>query len=182
MNNVISALARIKIAPYGNLVGNCRDIVDANGEKTAAVCEGQSSDFFRVPTAFRQCAKIAVKTKTAVVTQLTKRCEALRGKKIGRRTSDVGRGAEAEAGRPRYLRGLGSQLETACLPSGMQLDALDCVFSAAVTASCLALALPCLCLSRCCCCRCLCRLRVQLERHVVDVDVAFWPSCDTVAD
>lgn len=46
MNKSIFALARIKIAPYGNLVGNCRDIVDANEEKTAAVCEGQSSDSF----------------------------------------------------------------------------------------------------------------------------------------
>lgn len=86
MNNGIFALARIKIAPYGNLVGNCRDIVDANEEKTAALCEGQSSDFFRVPTAFRQCAKIAVKTKTAVVTQLTKRFEASRQRGKNRRT------------------------------------------------------------------------------------------------
>lgn len=27
MNNGIFALARIKIAPYGNLVGNCRDMM-----------------------------------------------------------------------------------------------------------------------------------------------------------
>lgn len=27
MNNGIFALARIKIAPYGNLVGNCRDMI-----------------------------------------------------------------------------------------------------------------------------------------------------------
>lgn len=59
MNNGIFALARIKIAPYGNLVGNCRDMMPGHGcrkeprrrkqvekkwPETAA--EGQSSDSF----------------------------------------------------------------------------------------------------------------------------------------
>lgn len=85
-----------------------------------------------LPTAFRQCAKIAVKQKLhgpshpcPTVTQLTKHFHCTNGT-VGSVQCEKNR-----AGWPRRLRGLGSQLETACLPSGMQLDALDCFFCCA---------------------------------------------------
>lgn len=77
------------------------------------------------------------KTKTAprhTVTQLTKHFHSYGG--ATPRSAEKNAGAWMAASRPRRLRGLGSQLETACLPSGMQLDALDCFFCCSHTLLC----------------------------------------------
>lgn len=82
-----------------------------------------------LPTAFRQCAKIAVKQKLRPVTQSHSSLSTSTLTAVPRHGAQKkNRRSWKAASRPRRLRGLGSQLETACLPSGMQLDALDCFF------------------------------------------------------
>lgn len=82
-----------------------------------------------LPTAFRQCAKIAVKQKLRPVTQSHSSLSTSTLTAVPRHGAQKkNRRSWMAASRPRRLRGLGSQLETACLPSGMQLDALDCFF------------------------------------------------------
>lgn len=90
-----------------------------------------------LPTAFRQCAKIAVKQKLRPVTQSHSSLSTstlTAGPRHG--AQEKKRRSWMAASRPRRLRGLGSQLETACLPSGMQLDALDCFFCCSHTLLC----------------------------------------------
>lgn len=90
-----------------------------------------------LPTAFRQCAKIAVKQKLRPVTQSHSSLSTstlTAGPRYVAQKKNAG--AWMAASRPRRLRGLGSQLETACLPSGMQLDALDCFFCCSHTLLC----------------------------------------------
>lgn len=149
------------------------------------------------------------KTKTAprhTVTQLTKHFYSYGGA-TPRSAEKKSPELELAASRPRRLRGLGSQLETACLPSGMQLDALDCFFCCSHSIAYTSLPLasppppppsppptpppsPCRCapLHRCwnhyteislaSCAVC--------KRHVASRArcrcASSWPSCDTVAD
>lgn len=81
-----------------------------------------------LPNAFRQCAKIAVKQKLRPVTQSHSSLSTSALTAGPRHGTQKKKRSWMAASRPRRLRGLGSQLETACLPSGMQLDALDCFF------------------------------------------------------
>lgn len=139
MNNGIFALARIKIAPYGNLVGNCRDMMphdwrqdkaregEGEGKKKELQPKVNQVTLF-LPTAFRQCAKIAVKQKLRPVTQSHSSLSTSALTAGPRHGTQKKKRSWMAASRQRRLRGLGSQLETACLPSGMQLDALDCFF------------------------------------------------------
>lgn len=126
MNNGIFALARIKIAPYGNLVGNCRDMMPhdwkagqgkvkwedevGKGKKKELQPKVNQVTLF-LPTAFRQCAKIAVKQKLRPVTQSHSSLSTSTLTAVPRHGAQKkNRRSWMAASRPRRLRGLGSQL------------------------------------------------------------------------
>lgn len=159
-----------------------------------------------LPTAFRQCAKIAVKQKLRPVTQSHSSLSTSTLTAVPRHGAQKkNRRSWMAASRPRRLRGLGSQLETACLPSGMQLDALDCFFCCSHSIAYTSLPLaspppppptpppppsPCRCapLHRCwnhyteislASCA-VCKRRVASRARCRCA--SSWPSCDTVAD